>query len=225
MRIDILSAVPELLQSPLHHSILKRAQENQLVEIHIHDLHDYGKGKYRQIDDYPYGGAAGMVLMCEPIAQCLDMLMNERKYDEVIFPTPDAPVFRQSNANQLSMSKNLIFICGHYKGIDERIREKYVTLELSLGDFVLTGGEIATCAITDSIVRLIPGAISDEQSALSDSFQDNLLSPPVYTRPANWRDMEVPEVLLSGHFQRIDEWNQQQSLRRTEERRPDLLDK
>lgn len=224
MRIDIISAVPDLLKSPLEHSIIKRARKNELVEIHLHDLHDYGKGKYRQIDDAPFGGEAGMVLMCEPISQLIEKLQNERAYDEVIFLTPDGVVYEQKHANSLSLSKNLILLCGHYKGIDERIREKYITKEISLGDFVLTGGEIAACALIDSIVRLIPGVISDEQSALSDSFQDSLLSPPVYTRPSNWEGMQVPDVLLSGNFKNIDDWKLEQAIERTKQRRPDLLD-
>ena len=223
MRIDIISAVPDLLESPLQNSIMKRAQENKLVEFHVHDLHDYGQGKYRQIDDMVYGGGGGMVLMCEPISNLIEKLTSERDYDQIIFLTPDGKVFNQSLANSLSLGTNLIFLCGHYKGVDERIREKYITLELSIGDFVLTGGEIPACAIIDSIVRLIPGAISDEQSALSDSFQDDLLSPPVYTRPSNWKDMQVPYVLTSGNFKLIDEWRHNKAIERTQSRRPDLL--
>jgi len=223
MRIDIISAVPELLHSPLNTSILKRAQNNNKIKIITHNLHDYGKGKYKQIDDTCYGGGAGMVLNCEPIAQLIDILLSERDYDDVIFMTPDATVFNQPMANKMSFSKNLIFLCGHYKGIDERIRELYITREISIGDFVLTGGEIPACAVIDSIVRLIPGVISDEQSALNDSFQDGLLSPPVYTRPSDWRGNKVPEVLLSGNFKKIDEWRQNQAEQRTQQRRPDLL--
>lgn len=223
MHIDIISAVPELLNSPLNTSILKRAQDNNKVVINIHNLHDYGKGKYKQVDDTCYGGGAGMVLNCEPIAQIMDKLMAERAYDDVIFMTPDATVFNQSLANSMSSAKNLIFLCGHYKGIDERIRALYITKEISIGDFVLTGGEIPACAVIDSIVRLIPGVISDEQSALNDSFQDGLLSPPVYTRPSEWRGIKVPDVLLSGNFKKIDEWRQSQAEQRTQERRPDLL--
>ncbi|MBD78517.1 MAG: tRNA (guanosine(37)-N1)-methyltransferase TrmD [Crocinitomicaceae bacterium] len=223
MRIDIISAVPELLHSPLNTSILKRAQDQGILELVIHDLHDYGKGKYRHIDDAPYGGGAGMVIGCEAISKVLDKLLAERNYDQVIFMTPDAQVFSQPMANQISSAKSLIFLCGHYKGIDERIRETYVTQEISIGDFVLTGGEIPACAVIDSVVRLIPGVISDEQSALNDSFQDGLLSPPVYTRPAEWNGKKVPEVLLSGDFKKIDEWRQTQAEKRTQTRRPDLL--
>ena len=225
MRIDIISAVPALLDSPLNNSIIKRAQDEQKVEIHVHDLHQYGKGKYRQIDDYQYGGGAGMVLMCEPIANIMDKLQGEREYDEVIFMTPDAKTFEQKDANELSLQQNLLILCGHYKGVDERIRERYITREISIGDFVLTGGEIPACVLIDSIVRLIPGVISDEQSALSDSFQDDLLSPPVYTRPSNWQGKEVPAVLLSGNFKHIDDWRQQEALKRTQERKPNLLKK
>jgi|TARA_B110000238_G_C16112127_1_gene433173 tRNA (guanine37-N1)-methyltransferase len=223
MRIDIISAVPDLLFSPLNTSIIKRAQDRKKVEIIIHDLHDYGKGKYRQIDDTCYGGGAGMVLNAEPIAQIIEKLLSERKYDDVIFMTPDTTIFDQAQANKMSSLSNLIFLCGHYKGIDERIRETYITREISIGDFVLTGGEIPACAVIDSIVRLIPGVISDEQSALSDSFQDGILSAPVYTRPSDWRGKKVPKVLLSGNFKKIDEWRQSQAEERTQEKRPDLL--
>ncbi|MGB0403934.1 MAG: tRNA (guanosine(37)-N1)-methyltransferase TrmD [Salibacteraceae bacterium] len=225
MRIDVISAVPALLDSSLNNSIIKRAQDNGHAEIVIHDLHDYGKGKYRQIDDTQYGGGAGMVLSCEPISKVIEKLQAERSYDQVIFMTPDAPVFSQSMANQLSLIDNIIILCGHYKGIDERIRETYITQEISIGDFVLTGGEIPACVVIDSVVRLIPGVISDEQSALSDSFQDDLLSPPVYTRPSNWNNQEVPSVLLSGNFKNIDAWRHEKSVERTQERRPDLLKK
>lgn len=225
MRIDVISAVPALLNSPLNNSIIKRAQDNGHVEIIVHDLHDYGKGKYRQVDDSPYGGGAGMVLTCEPIAQVIERLKSERNYDQIIFMTPDAPLFNQPEANKLSLVDNLIILCGHYKGVDERIRETYITQEISIGDFVLTGGEIPACVVIDSIVRLIPGVISDEQSALSDSFQDDLLSPPVYSRPSNWNNQEVPSVLLSGNFKNIDAWRHEKALERTKERRPELLKK
>ena len=225
MRIDVISAVPALLDSPLNNSIIKRAQDNGHVEIIVHDLHDYGKGKYRQVDDSPYGGGAGMVLTCEPIAQVIEKLKSERNYDQIIFMTPDAPLFNQPEANKLSLVDNLIILCGHYKGVDERIRETYITQEISIGDFVLTGGEIPACVVIDSIVRLIPGVISDEQSALSDSFQDDLLSPPVYSRPSNWNNQEVPSVLLSGNFKNIDAWRHEKALERTKERRPELLKK
>lgn len=223
MRIDIISAVPELLQGPLSHSIPKRAQDKGLAEVVIHNLHDYGIGKYRQIDDYPFGGGAGMVLKPEPLAAILDKLKSERPYEHVIYTTPDGTTFSQNTANQLSLCGNLIIICGHYKGIDQRIRDLYVTLEISMGDFVLSGGEIVACAITDAILRLIPGVIGNEESALSDSFQDNLLAPPLYTRPETFREKTVPSVLLSGNHQLIETWRLEQSIERTEKLRPDLL--
>ncbi len=225
MRIDIISAVPELLTSPLSNSIIKRAQDKGIVEVHVHDLRNYGKGNYKQIDDYQYGGGAGMVIMPEPLSQQIEALCAEVTYDEIIFMTPDGAVFEQAHANNWSLKKNFLFLCGHYKGIDERIREKYVTMELSIGDFVLTGGELPACVVVDSIVRLIPGVLNNETSALSDSFQDNLLSPPVYTRPQNWKGMQVPEVLTNGDFKKIDAWRSEKALKRTEERRPDLLKK
>jgi tRNA (guanine37-N1)-methyltransferase len=224
MRIDIISAVPELLHSPLQHSIPKRAVEKGLATIVVHNLHDYGIGKYKQIDDYPFGGGAGMVMSVEPIDRCLEALKEKRVYDEVIYMSPDGEAFTQKIANQLSGKKNLAFLCGHYKGVDERVREHLVTRELSLGDFVLTGGELAAAAMIDAIVRLIPGALNDETSALSDSFQDDLISPPVYTRPANYKGWEVPEVLLSGHQAKIDDWRHEQSILRTKERRPGLIE-
>lgn len=223
IRIDIISAVPELLESPLNHSIVKRAKEKGLVYIQIHNLRDYASGKYKKVDDYSYGGGAGMVLMVEPIYKIITKLKRERKYDEIIFLTPDGQQFTQSMANKLSMSKNLIILCGHYKGIDQRIREHLITKEISIGDYVLSGGEIAAAAITDTIVRLIPGAISDETSALSDSFQNSLLSPPVYTRPANFKGWKVPEILLSGDHKEIDKWLDKQAIERTKKLRPDLL--
>lgn len=223
IRIDIISAVPELLESPLNHSIVKRAKEKGLVYIQIHNLRDYASGKYKKVDDYSYGGGAGMVLMVEPIYKIITKLKRERKYDEIIFLTPDGQQFTQSMANKLSMSKNLIILCGHYKGIDHRIREHLITKEISIGDYVLSGGEIAAAAITDTIVRLIPGAISDETSALSDSFQNSLLSPPVYTRPANFKGWKVPEILLSGDHKEIDKWLDKQAIERTKKLRPDLL--
>jgi tRNA (guanine37-N1)-methyltransferase len=223
MRIDIISAVPELLQGPLNHSIPKKAQEKGFAEIVVHNLHEYGIGKYRQIDDYPFGGGAGMVLMCEPISNIIEKLKSEREYQYVIYTTPDGNPFNQPLANQLSIGGNLMIICGHYKGIDQRIRDEYVNLEISLGDFVLSGGEIAAAAITDAVVRLIPGVIGNEESALSDSFQDNLLAPPLFTRPEIFHDRKVPEVLLSGNHKKIEEWRLDQSIERTQQLRPDLL--
>lgn len=224
MRIDIVTVLPKLLESPLNESILKRAQKNGSVEIHIHNLRDFGLGKHQQVDDKPYGGAAGMVMMIEPVSNCLDELLSRRKYDEVIYTAPDGIRYDQALANKLSLKGNLLILCGHYKGIDERIREKYITMEISIGDYVLTGGELAACVMVDSIVRLIPGVINNEESALSDSFQDQLLSPPIYTRPAEYDGMKVPDVLLSGNFGEIAKWEEEQALKRTKERRPDLLD-
>ena len=223
MKIDIISAVPDLLISPLTNSIPKRAVNKGLVEINFHNLHDYGSGKYQQIDDSPFGGGAGMVLMPEPLAKCIESLKKDTHYNEIIYLTPDGETFDQKMANSLSLVDNLIFICGHYKGIDQRIRDIYVTKEISLGDFVLSGGEIAACAIVDAIVRLIPGVIGNEESALSDSFQDNLLAPPLYTRPETFQELKVPSVLLSGNHKLIDEWRFEQSIERTEKLRPDLL--
>ena len=223
MRIDIITAVPELLSGPLNHSIPKRAQEKGLLELHIHNLHEYGIGKYRQIDDYPFGGGAGMVLKPEPLAAAIEKLTQERTYQQIIYTTPDGESFKQPRANQLSLLENIIIICGHYKGIDQRIRDQFVTLELSLGDFVLSGGEIAACAITDAVVRLLPGVIGNEESALSDSFQDNLLAPPLYTRPENFNGSSVPDVLLSGNHAKIETWRLEQSIERTQRLRPDLL--
>lgn len=224
MRIDIISAVPELLDGPVNQSILKRAADKNLAEIVVHNLRDYGKGPYKQIDDKIYGGNAGMVLMIEPVSNCINDLKKERTYDEVIYMTPDGERFNQSMANTLSLKNNLILLCGHYKGIDERIREHFITREITIGDYVLTGGELAAAVVSDAIVRLIPGVISDETSALTDSFQDGLLSPPIYTRPAEYNGWKVPDILLSGHFAEIEKWNDDQALKRTKERRPDLLD-
>jgi len=223
MRIDIITAVPELLEGPVNQSILKRAQDKGLAEIVVHNLRDYGQGAYRQIDDKIYGGNAGMVLMVEPVDQCITDLKKERSYDEIIYMTPDGERFNQGIANQLSLQQNLILLCGHYKGIDERIREHMVTREISIGDYVLTGGELAAAIVTDAVVRLIPGVISDETSALTDSFQDNLLSPPIYTRPSEYKGWKVPDVLTSGNFAEIEKWNDEMALKRTQERRPDLL--
>jgi tRNA (guanine37-N1)-methyltransferase len=223
MRIDVISAVPELLLSPLGHSIPKRAQDKGLAEIVVHNLRDYGFGPYRQIDDYPFGGGAGMVLMAEPIATLIEQLKAERDYAEIIYMSPDGQTFNQSLANRLSISGNLIILCGHYKGIDQRIRDRYISLEISMGDFVLSGGEIAAAAVVDAVVRLLPGVLGNEESALSDSFQDGLLAPPLYTRPEEFQGMKVPEVLTSGHHKKIAEWRLEQSLVRTAALRPDLL--
>ena len=224
MRNDIITVLPELLQSPLNYSILKRAHDKKLVEIVVHNLRDYSLDKHRRVDDYPFGGEAGMVMQIEPVDRAITQLKSERNYDEVIFTTPDGERFDQPMANRLSMAGNLIILCGHYKGIDYRIREHFVTKEVTIGDYVLTGGELAAAIMCDAIVRLIPGAIGDEQSALSDSFQDNLLAPPVYTRPAEYKGWRVPDVLLSGHQRKIDEWKHEQSLERTRRLRPDLLE-
>ncbi|MFC2090487.1 tRNA (guanosine(37)-N1)-methyltransferase TrmD [Bacteroidota bacterium] len=223
MRIDIITVLPELLSGPFNHSIVKRARDKDLVEIHVHDLRDFSTNKHRNVDDYPFGGEAGMVLSIEPIDRAISQLSSERKYDEIIYTAPDAPLFSQKTANRLSNMENIIILCGHYKGIDQRIRDHLVTMELSVGDYVLSGGELAAAVITDSIVRLLPGAISDSTSALSDSFQDNLLSPPVYTRPADYKGWKVPEILLSGHAAKIDEWKLQQAEDKTRKLRPDLL--
>ncbi len=224
MRIDILTVLPELIESTLNHSILKRAQDKNLVEIHLHNLRDYSTNKHRRVDDYPFGGEAGMVMQIEPIDRAISALTAERSYDEIIYTSPDGEKFDQPMANTLSLSENLIILCGHYKGIDYRIREHLITKEISIGDYVLTGGELAAAVMCDTIVRLIPGAIGDEQSALSDSFQDNLLAPPVYTRPAEYKGWSVPDVLLSGHQRKIEEWQHNQALERTRLLRPDLLD-
>jgi tRNA (guanine37-N1)-methyltransferase len=223
MRIDIITVLPEMLEGPLNTSILKRAQEKGLVEIRVHNLRDYSLDKHRRVDDYPFGGQAGMVLQCEPIDRAITSLKEQRPYDEVIYTSPDGELFCQPVANQLSLCRNLIILCGHYKGIDYRIREYLITREISIGDYVLTGGELAAAVMADAIIRVIPGAIGDEQSALSDSFQDNLLAPPVYTRPAVYKGRHVPEILLSGHEAKIREWELQQSIDRTQRLRPDLL--
>jgi tRNA (guanine37-N1)-methyltransferase len=224
MRIEIISVVPELLSSPLNESIVKRAQESGHAEIYVHNLRDYTDDKRRTVDDYPFGGEAGMVMKCEPVFRCIEKLKSERDYDEIIFTSPDGITYNQHEANRLSLMKNIIILCGHYKGIDYRIREHLVTREISIGDYVLTGGELAACVIADSVVRIIPGAIGDEASALTDCFQDNLLAPPVYTRPAEFNGWKVPEVLLSGNFAEIEKWQEEQAYVRTKELRPDLLD-
>lgn len=224
MRIDILTVLPEMFTSPLNCSILKRAQDKGLVEIHVHNIRDYTTNKHRKVDDYPFGGEAGMVMQIEPIDRAIEDLTSQRHYDEIIFTSPDGETFNQPMANSLSLLNNIIILCGHYKGIDFRIREHLITREISVGDYVLTGGELPALAITDAIVRLIPGAIGDEQSALSDSFQDNLLAPPVYSRPAEYKGWRVPDVLLSGHQAKIDQWRYDQALERTRRLRPDLLD-
>ena len=224
MRIDILTVMPEMLDSPLNCSILKRAQDKGLVEIVVHNLRDYSLNKHRKVDDYPFGGEAGMVMQIEPVDRCISALQQQRTYDDIIFTTPDGEQFSQPIANQLSLAENLMILCGHYKGIDYRIREHFVTRELSIGDYVLTGGEIPAAVIADAVVRLIPGAIGDEQSALSDSFQDNLLAAPVYTRPADYKGWKVPDILLSGHDAKIKEWELAQSMERTRRLRPDLLE-
>lgn len=223
IRIDILTVLPELLESPLNHSIVQRAKDKGLTTIVIHNIRDYGKGKYRQIDDYPFGGEAGMVIMIEPVYKIISQLKKEREYDEIIYMSPDGEILDQGISNALSLKNNLIILCGHYKGIDHRIREHIITKEISVGDYVLSGGELPAAILCDSIIRLIPGAISDETSALSDSFQDNLLAPPVYTRPANFNGWEVPSVLLSGNPKLISEWQESQSLERTKKLRPNLL--
>jgi tRNA (guanine37-N1)-methyltransferase len=224
MRIDILTIHPELLKSPFEHSILQRAIDKKIVEIRLHDIRSYSTDKHRKVDDYQFGGGAGMVMCIQPIADCIDQLKSERNYDAVVYMTPDGERLDQSIANNYSTFENIIILCGHYKGVDQRIREHYITNELSIGDFVLTGGELAAALFCDSIIRLIPGVISDETSALTDSFQDNLLAPPVYTRPAEYNNWKVPEILLSGNFPKIEEWRHEQAIERTKKRRPDLLD-
>ena len=224
IHIDIITCQPGLLDSPFGHSIMKRAQDRGLLELEIHDIRKYGLGKHNQIDDYQYGGGAGMVMMVEPLSKCIEALQSKRSYDEIIYMTPDGNRLEQKVANQLSMTNNLLLICGHYKGIDERIREHYVTKEISIGDYVLSGGELAAAVLVDCIGRLIPGVINDSQSALTDSFQDNLLSPPVFTRPSEYRGWKVPDILLSGNDKAIDEWRYEEALKKTKERRPDLLD-
>lgn len=224
MRIDIISVLPEMMESPLSQSIVQRARQKGLVQINLIGLREFGLGAYKQLDDYPYGGGGGMVLRVEPLAACIEHLLQQQTYDEIIYLTPDGEQLNQKTVNSLSTKNNLLLICGHYKGIDQRIRDKYVTCEISIGDYVLSGGEIAACVLADAIVRLIPGVLSDEMSALSDSFQDGLLAPPVYTRPEIWEGRSVPEVLISGHEKRIAEWRLEESIARTRKRRPDLLD-
>lgn len=225
MRLDIITLFPNMISSFFEESILKRAQNKQLVDVHLHDLHVYSQNNYGSVDDYAYGGGAGMVIGIEPVALCIEGLQKERKYDEIIYTAPDGELLSQSRSNRLSMMENIMILCGHYKGIDERIREHFITLELSIGDYVLTGGELAAAVISDSVIRLIPGVLSDETSALSDSFQNNLISPPVYTRPVDFRGWRVPDILLSGNHAKIDQWRYDQSLERTKQRRPNLLDK
>lgn len=225
MRIDIITALPSLLESPLNDSIVKRAQTKGHVEIKVHDLRDYSTDKHRNIDDYAFGGGAGMVMNIQPIAKCIDQLQAERAYDEVIYMTPDGKTLNQQLANTLSIRKNLIILCGHYKGVDERVREKYITLEISIGDYVLSGGELAAAVLADAVIRLVPGVLNDETSALTDSFQDDLLAPPVYTRPAEFDGMTVPDVLISGNGKAIETWRMEKAMERTRARRPDLWEK
>lgn len=225
MRIDIISVIPALIKSPFEHSIIQRAIKKGLVEIHFHDLRNYAINDYGKIDDYQFGGGAGMVLMIEPIDKCISELKNQRNYDEIIYMTPDADILNQQTSNALSLSENIIILCGHYKGVDQRVRDLYITKEISIGDYVLSGGELGAAVLCDSIIRLIPGAIGDETSALTDSFQDNLLAPPVYTRPSNYNENVVPEVLLSGNFPKIDTWRTEKAIERTKLLRPELLKK
>lgn len=224
MRIDIISVVPELLKSPFDASILKRAIDRQLVEVHVHNLRDYATNKHKNVDDYCFGGGAGMVLMIEPIDLCISQLKSERTYDEVIYMSPDGETFNQPMANKMSLYNNIIILCGHYKGVDQRVRDLFITKEISIGDFVLSGGELAAAVVSDAIIRLIPGVLNDETSALTDSFQDNLLAPPVYTRPSDYKGHRVPDVLLSGHFKKIEDWREEKAFEHTKNRRPDLLD-
>lgn len=223
LRIDILTVLPELLESPFSHSIMKRAQEKELLEVHVHQLRKWAVNKYGMVDDYQYGGGAGMVMMCEPLANAIDELQKNRPFDEIIYMTPDGYRFDQRMANRLSLKGNILIICGHYKGIDERIRKQYVTMEISIGDYVLSGGELAAAVVVDAIGRLIPGVLNDETSALTDSFQDNLLAPPVYTRPADFRGEKVPDILLQGDPKKVEEWRYEQAVQRTKDRRPDLM--
>ena len=224
MRIDIITVLPELLESPFEASILKRAIEKGLVEVHFHNLRDYSSNKYKQIDDYQFGGGAGMVMMIEPIDKCISQLKAEREYDEIIYMTPDGSTLNQNRANELSLKGNLMILCGHYKGVDQRVRDHFITKEISVGDFVLSGGELAAAVLCDSIIRLIPGVLNNETSALTDSFQDNLLAPPIYTRPSEYKGWKVPEVLTSGNFPKIEQWREEQAYLRTKQRRPDLLE-
>ena len=223
MRIDIVTLLPELIRSPFEASILKRAQTKGLIEVHLHDLREFGSGKHKQVDDYAFGGGAGMVIKAEPLFECIEGLLAERDYDAVVYTSPDGQTLDQPMANRMSSFKNLLLVCGHYKGIDQRVRDRLITHEISIGDYVLSGGELAAAVIADALIRLIPGVLNDETSALTDSFQDNLLAPPVYTRPAEFRGMKVPEVLTSGNFALIEQWRSEQALSRTRERRPDLL--
>lgn len=225
MRLDIISVVPDILKSPFEASIMKRAIEKGLVDVHFHNLRDYTTNKYRQVDDYQYGGGAGMVLMAEPIDKCISKLKSEREYDEIIYLTPDGETLNQQIANQISLEQNLIMLCGHYKGIDQRVRDMHITREISIGDYVLSGGEVAAIVISDAIIRLIPGVLNDETSALTDSFQDNMLAPPIYTRPAEYKGFKVPAVLMSGHFKKIEEWRENQAIKITKQKRPDLIEK
>ncbi|MEZ4942575.1 MAG: tRNA (guanosine(37)-N1)-methyltransferase TrmD [Saprospiraceae bacterium] len=225
MRFDLVTVLPELLESPLNHSIMQRAKDRGLLEVYLHNLRDFGAGKHKQVDDYAFGGGAGMVMKPEPIAACLEQLLGERHYDEIIYTSPDGVLLNQGLCNQLSLKENILVLCGHYKGIDERIRETFITLEVSIGDYVLSGGELAAAILVDAVGRLIPGVLNDETSALFDSFQDDLLAPPVYTRPSVWRNLPVPEVLLSGNDKLIQEWRHEKSLERTRQRRPDLYEK
>jgi len=224
MRIDIITCLPELLHSFLNHSIMKRAQDKNHVTLMVHDLRDFGKGQYRQIDDYPFGGGAGMVIMAEPIVQCIEKLQSERSYQAVIYMTPDGSRLNQKQVNTMSLLENIIILCGHYKGIDDRVRQHFITDEISIGDYVLSGGELPAAVLADALVRLVPGVLGDETSALTDSFQDNLLAPPIYTRPENFRGWEVPQELVSGNHKLIDEWRYNESVKRTQLRRPDLLE-
>ena len=224
MRLDIITCLPDLFNGPMNQSIVKRSIEKGLVEIHIHNLRDYSLDKHKKVDDYAFGGGAGMVLSIEPIDRCIKSLKEKNEYDEIIYLTPDGATYNQQIANQLSLKKNLILLCGHYKGVDQRVRDHIVTKEISIGDYVLSGGELAAMILADSVVRLIPGVLNDESSALSDSFQDNLLAPPVYTRPAEYKGLTVPEILFSGNERKIADWRNEQALQRTKERRPDLLD-
>ncbi|MFM2286541.1 MAG: hypothetical protein RLZZ543_2038 [Bacteroidota bacterium] len=224
MEIHIITVLPELLESPFAHSILKRAQQKEIVQVHIHNLRDYSLDKHKSVDDYAFGGGAGMVMMMDPIVRCIEHLQEAGKFDEIIYMTPDGERFEQQMANQLSTLNRIAILCGHYKGVDERVREHFITREISIGDYVLSGGELAAAVVADAIIRLIPGVLNDETSALTDSFQDNLLAPPVYTRPAEYRGWKVPDILLSGNTPAVDKWRFEQSLERTRLRRPDLLD-
>ncbi|AWW30986.1 tRNA (guanosine(37)-N1)-methyltransferase TrmD [Echinicola strongylocentroti] len=224
MQIDIITVVPGLLEGPFSHSILKRAEEKGLAKVRVHNLREHATNKQKQVDDYAFGGGAGMVMMIEPVAKCIEALKSQRDYDEIIYMTPDGETFDQQMANSLSLKGNLMILCGHYKGVDERIRQKYITREISIGDFVLSGGELAAAVVADAVIRLIPRVLNDETSALTDSFQDGLLAPPIYTRPAEYQGMKVPDILLSGHNEKIANWRFDESVRRTKERRPDLLE-